>query len=123
MNNTNNDKNRQCNFVNAFEILIKNIIIPYFIASNQYSNHSIELCNLMVCCRSIKKVFGQNFKSRIMYYINNTIELKGLEFVKNITFGGDFNPSGLLRLKPNTLPESLISLTFGEEFNQPLEKD
>jgi len=30
MNNT-NDKMRQCVFVNAFEILIKNIIIPYFI--------------------------------------------------------------------------------------------
>src|SRR5689334_22271232 len=102
MNNS-RKKNQQNAFTNIFEILIRNLIIPYFITLNQYSNISKELCNLMICSHSIQKAFRQNFKLRSMYYINNITELNGLEFVKNINFGDDFNQ----RLKQYQLPRSL----------------
>src|ERR1700689_3087070 len=101
-------------FIDIFDIVIKNIIIPYFIAPIQYSNDSIELHNLIICSSSIEKVFRRNFKLRFMYYINKVTELNGLVFVKNITFRLNFDQP----LKQDTLPGSLTSLTFGIEFNQ-----
>src|ERR1700689_5089029 len=117
--NSSRNKIQQTSFINTFEILIKNLIIPYFIGLNQYSNDSNELCNLMICSHSIRKVFRQNFKLRYMYYIHNITDLNKLAFVKNITFGIAFSQP----LKQDTLPRSLTSLTFGDSFNQPLERD
>ena len=117
--NSSRNKVQQTLFINTFEIIIKNLIIPYFIASNQYSNNSNELCNLMICSHYIQKVFKQNFKLRYMYNINNITDLNKLALVKNITFGGAFNQP----LKQDALPRSLTSLIFGDGFNQPLEQD
>lgn len=78
-------------FINVFEILTKDLIILYFITSTQYSNYSSELCNLLLCSRYIEKVFRRNFKLRYMYYVYNTKGLNELKYVKNITFGDEFN--------------------------------
>src|SRR5207245_4744026 len=117
--NSSRNKIQQTLFIDTFEILIKNLIIPYFIAANQYSNDSNELRNLMICSQYIQKVFRQNFKLRYMYNINNITDLNELAFVKNITFGDGFNQP----LEQDTLPRSLTSLTFGDVFNQRLEQD
>jgi len=69
---------RKCVFVNAFEILIKNIIIPYFITPTQYSNDSIELCNLMCCSRSIEKYSDKILNHNSCIILTNAIELNGL---------------------------------------------
>jgi hypothetical protein len=115
----NDMKNISNTFTKIFEICLKDIIIPYFITNNQYSDHSHDLCNLLNCSHIIKKIFKQKFNLRRMYYINDIIDLSQLEFVKNITFGDIFDQP----LEKDTLPKSLTSLTFGINFDQPLKEE
>src|SRR5258708_139822 len=110
------DQDNEMIFIDIFEIIIKNIIIPYFIDKYQFSNDSIELNSLLLCCKSIKKSFSYNFKSRYQYMIDDLSELVALDNIKHIKFGFEFNH----HLDPGVFPRSLISLTFGYKFNQPL---
>lgn len=65
-------------FINIFEIVIKNIIVSYFIFDDDILNNSIELNGLMLCCKSIEKALRNNFRSRYQYTINNTTDLESL---------------------------------------------
>src|SRR5579862_3971154 len=77
--NTNN-KTQKYTFINIFAIVIRHTIISYFIASNQYSNISRGLCNLMICSNSIKKLFAKNFYSRYMYYVYDIPDINRTKF-------------------------------------------
>src|SRR2546430_1584153 len=66
----------QNQFLITFEELIRNIIIPYFIEVDEFSNTCKELNGLMLCCRTIEKTFKRNFKSRFRYIVGDISELK-----------------------------------------------
>src|SRR5437016_4869209 len=93
----------------VFDICLKNLII-------QYSDDSKELSGLMICSKSINKIFGPNFSLRRMYYIDQMTDFIKLKIVKNVTFGDKFNDS----LDQKSLPGSLTLLKFGDCFNQPI---